>query len=419
MPNEMTTGMIWSSTLPDWQRNYYSQVLLETLRMKSILVPYCTMKTDYAAAESGVIIFSEVFDTDPNINALAESDIWLQGAHLDSRTVRIELEIHGDILKFSDYNQIVQFIRKGDIRGLVKEKIGQNQVDYLDLLARNAFAAVPTEYKQFAGDAANRAGLAADDYLDATLLESMRMALEDLEIPGVAHTDGDQIKTLVLTTTPRVVNAFRGQEAWEAAQKYAGAVRLFNGEIGSWDGVRFVTTNRLRLYNAGATVAQATLAAASVPGQGAARTVDSIYTVGQATATPYVAVDDVTGFEVGMNVTLHDDALGAVPLETDGTVETRRIVEVDAGNNRLKFNKPLMKNHAEGAYVTNGRDVHLSILHGGPSVVYGVGEAPHPIMPPKFDDLMMVNRIGWRGFLKFQQFRPEFIQVAESAATTA
>lgn len=419
MPNEMTTGMMWSSTLPDWQRNYYAQVLLETLRMKSILVPYCTVKNDYAAAESGVIIFSEVFDTDPNINALAESDIWLQGAHLDSRTVRIELEIHGDILKFSDYNQIVQFIKKGDIRGLVREKIGQNQVDYLDLLARNAFCAVPSEYKNFAGGAANRAALQADDLVDGTMLGSMRMALEDLEIPGVAHSEADQVKTLVLTTTPRVVNSFRGLEAWEAAQKYAGAVRLFNGEIGSWDGVRFVTTNRLRLYNAGVTAHQTTLNGATVPGQGAARTVDTIYTVGQSTATPYVTVADETGFTVGMNVTIHDANLGAVPLETDGTVETRRIVEIDAGNNRIKFNKPLMKNHATGAYVTNGRDVHLSILHGGPSVVYGVGEAPHPIMPPKFDDLMMVNRVGWRGFLKFQQFRPEYIQVTESAATTA
>ncbi len=133
MANEMTSGMIWTSNLPSWQRDYYSLLLLETLRMKSILVPYCTVKTDYAAANSGVITYTEVYDTEPNINALSESDIWMRGAHLDSRTVNIQLEIHGDMLKFSDYSEIVQYVRKGDMKGLVKEKIGQNQADYQGL----------------------------------------------------------------------------------------------------------------------------------------------------------------------------------------------------------------------------------------------------------------------------------------------
>jgi hypothetical protein len=85
------SGAIYSSMIPDWQRDFYSLVLLDTLRMKSILVPYCTVKTDYGAADSGVIVFSEVYDMEPNINALSESTLWLQGGHLDSRTVRIQL----------------------------------------------------------------------------------------------------------------------------------------------------------------------------------------------------------------------------------------------------------------------------------------------------------------------------------------
>ena len=290
----------------------------------------------------------------------------------------------------------------------------------LDLLARNAFSAVPSGYKIFGSDATNRAGIAADDYLALTQINSMRDALEDLEVPGVAATDDSQLKTLVMTTTPRVVSGIRNNNtAWTAAQEYAGAGRIFNGEVGEWGGVRFVRTNRLRLYNAGAVTAQTTLDGATVAGQGAARTVDTVYTVGQSTATPYITVADLTGLEVGQNVTIHDADLGAAVLETDGTTETRRIVGITVPTKRVALNKPLMKPHATGAYVTTGLDVHLSVLHGGPSVVYGVAEAPHPIAPPKFDDLMMVNRFGWRGFLKFQQFRPEYLQVCESAAPTA
>ena len=54
MANEYTSGAFWSNTMPDWQRDYYSLLLLETLRQKSILVPYCARKTDYAGANSGV-----------------------------------------------------------------------------------------------------------------------------------------------------------------------------------------------------------------------------------------------------------------------------------------------------------------------------------------------------------------------------
>ena len=98
-------------------------------------------------------------DTEPDWSPLTESDIWLRGAHLDSRTVKIELEIHGDILKFSDYSEIVQYVNKGDMNGLVRDKIGQNQKDYLDILARNAFATHPN--KIFGGNATSRAALDA------------------------------------------------------------------------------------------------------------------------------------------------------------------------------------------------------------------------------------------------------------------
>lgn len=60
MPNEMTTGMLWSTELPSWQRDYYSLLLLETLRTKSIMVPLTVFKEDFEAAKSGVIIYTEV-----------------------------------------------------------------------------------------------------------------------------------------------------------------------------------------------------------------------------------------------------------------------------------------------------------------------------------------------------------------------
>jgi len=418
MANEYTTGALWSTTLPDWQRDYYSLLLLETLRTKSILVPYCAYKADYSGANSGVVIYTEVMDTEPDWSPLTETDIWLRGGHLDSRTVKIELEIHGDILKFSDYSEIVQYIKKGDIAGLVREKIGQNQTDYLDILARNAFASHPN--KSFAGGAANRAALAADDYFTLDLLETMRIHLEENDVPGLMPSQDSELQTLAVVTTPRVIKDIRsGMKAgeWKAAQEYAGSGRLFNGEVGMWNGMRFIRTNRLRLRNAGEVLDQTALAVAPSAGDGAKQTVDAVYTVGQSTSTRYITVDSTVGFAVGDYVTIHDGDLGTAVLESDGSQETRRITEVVDGT-KMRLNKPLSKPHSIDDYVTHARDVHLTFTLGGPAVVYGVGEAPHTIFPPTYDDLMMIQRMGWRGFLKFQMFRPEFMEAVESAGST-
>lgn len=416
------TGALFSSTLPSWQRDYYSLLLLETLRTKSILVPFCAVKEDFAAADSGVVVFTEVFDTEPNWNPLSEGDIWLRGAHMDSRTVRIELEIHGDILKFSDYSEVVNYVKRGDMRGLVANKIGQNQVDYLDILARNAFLSHP--YPDYAGGKTSRGALLAADLFDPDMAETIRVHLEENDIPGVFAVEDGGGNNIACVTTPRVIKDIRTSPGskWLEVQEYAGAARKFTSEAGMWAGIRFIKTNRLRLRNHGAVTTQTTLSADAAAGSGARQTVDVIYNVGQSNAKRYIEVTSSAGFAVGQYITIHSQNIGSggqPPVEGDGTQETRRIISVDEGGaNRLSLNKPLLKPHLSGDRVTNGIDIHSSLFMGGPSVVAGIGERPGVIMPPKMDDLMMVNRYGWRGFLKFQQFRPEFYEVVESAGST-
>jgi N4-gp56 family major capsid protein len=421
---DFQSGLIWSNSLPSWQRDYYSLLLLETLRTKSILVPYTQVKEDFSAANSGVVVMTEVYDTEPDWSALTESNVWLRGAGLDSRTVRLQLEIHGDILKFSDYNEIVQYVNKGDMKGLVRDKIGQNQVDYLDLLARQAFLSHPNPYRYTNGSLVangHRHDILATDLFDPDMCEVVRVHLEENEIPGVANVQDAAGQAIVCTTTPRVLKDIRtaAGSKWLEVQEYASSVRKFNGEVGMWAGVRFVKTNRLAMRNYGAVVNEDTLAAATVVGQGAAATVDSVYSVGQSNATRWITVHDESGFSAGQYITISAAGAhltGVAPSEVDGTQETRRIVSVSTG--KLVLDKPLLKPHAEDDWVTTGRTVHASIFHGGPGVAFGIGERPGVIMPPKYDDLMMVNRYGWRGFLKMQVFRPEYFEVIETAGST-
>jgi hypothetical protein len=355
-------------------------------------------------------------DTEPNWNPGSETTPWLSGAYLDSRSITIGLEIHNDVIKISDYSELVNFWNNGDMTGLVQGKLGQNMIDHLDVLARNAFLSHPN--KQFGGGKASRLALGATDLFDVDFIELARLHLEDNEVPGVASTNPDNVAEIVCVTDARIIHDIRTTTGskWIEAQNYAGTTRRFTGEMGSWNGVRFVKTNRMRLRNAGAVSHQTTLSAPTVPGQGAAATVDMVWSVGQSNSTRYIPVTSENGFTVGMYVTIHDAELGTSVLDTDGTQETRRVVGVSAG--KLVLDKPLLKAHPSGAYVTNGLDVHASVFMGGPGVVYGVGERPHPFPLPVIDDAGMIRRFAWRGFLKYQLFRPEFFEVVETSGST-
>jgi N4-gp56 family major capsid protein len=408
MPYAYESGDILSTTIPASQRTYYEQLLLDTIRVQSILMNFCSYKEDFEAVKSGRMTFTEVLDAAPNWEAHPESTVWLKGGHLDSRQVSLELEIHGDVLKFNDYADQVTYWNRGDLRGLVRGKLGQLVTDEIDILARNAFLDHTSPY--YAGGKTTRTGLLAADIMTPSYVEDVVVDLEEANIPGIFSPEDGGSKSIVCVTTPRVIRDIRhaADSPWMEVNAYEQTGRIFKNEVGMWNGVRFIKSNRLHMRNYGEVLAESTLASDTVPGQGAATT-DGVYTVGQAGATAYVTVVDGSVFTVGDSVTIHAGTAGSPPSEDDGTQETRRIVSID-GNN-ISFDTPLLKDHTAGAVVTNGRDVHASLFIGGPSVVMGVGERPNIRVLPKIDDLQLVNRYSWRGFLKLQMYRPEYTRI--------
>jgi hypothetical protein len=69
MTTSYETGALYSTSLPSGQRAYYEQLLLDTLRTQSILVPYAIVKEDFRARDTGQIVYTEVFDPEPNWNS--------------------------------------------------------------------------------------------------------------------------------------------------------------------------------------------------------------------------------------------------------------------------------------------------------------------------------------------------------------
>ena len=270
----------------------------------------------------------------------------------------------------------------------MKDKIGRNVIDTLDILAQNAFSAHPN--KIFAGGTrANREAILSTDLFDPDLAELARTHLEEAEIPGITAVSADDVQTVVCATTPRVIHDIRtaAGSKWLEVQEYAGSARKLNGEAGSWNGVRFVKTNRLRLLNHGAVAQQTTLAAPTVKGQGSAATVDGVYSVGQSNSTRYVTVNtgDGANFSVGDMVTIHSqnagDGAGHPPVETDGTQETRRIVGIAVDKHLLRQTPAERTRHRR---LPDQRHAdppnHLHGRRGGRVRYRGT---PHPDLPPE------------------------------------
>jgi N4-gp56 family major capsid protein len=405
----LDSGQELTAQMPSKLRTFYSQMLLDVVRRKSILVPFCRVKEDYRAVNAKNIIYTEAMDAAPSWDPVPESTIWMRGAHLDQRTVQIDLDIYGDVLKYNDFFAATQYLTS-DYRSLVRGKLGQLVVDELDILARNAHIAHPTPI--YMGNRTSRDTLIAGDIVTDTLFKDIKV---DLEEKDLIDWEGDRLNTdIVCITTPRVCEDLRSgsDSPWMEVQAYAGGTKIFTGETGKWEGIRFVKSNRMRLPNYGAIEVQSPLAAATVAGQGAQQT-DGVYTYGQANSIRTISVVDATGLAVGDEITIHRGDPGDAPTESDGSQEVRKIRGITGNDLTLDF--PLGKPHAEGDQVTRGTTVHASVFLVGPSVVWGIAEAPWIFPLPKIDDLQLINRFGWRTFSKFQQFTPERSRVVFSS----
>jgi N4-gp56 family major capsid protein len=405
------TGVLTTNMLPESLRTFYEKVLLDSLRSKTIYRQFVSTKYDAAARDAKTITFTEVFDLHPAIGTLSEAVPFVEGAYIDGEQVTITISEHGNTIKTNAFHATVQYWNSGNFRNLVREKLGWNLADSVDIMARNAFLGTShVKYSDAGAGAAptTRAGLAADDIFLPDYGDLSKTNLESRDALGV-----DDEGSIVAIVHPRQARDIRKNSSeFIDVVKYAAPVRLLKGEIGMLNGVRYVKSNRAKLPNAGAVVAQTNLNGAVVKGQGGPNSDNK-------SLLKYVTVDSVTGFVVGQEVTIHKQSLGTAVLETDETAEHRIITQVDSGNSRLYFDRPLFLAHADNAYVTEARDVYATIMMGGPGVVWGVGLMPQVIVPLVIDDFGRIFRLSWYGIFDFSCYRPDFIEVWYSAASTA
>jgi N4-gp56 family major capsid protein len=411
MADTVETGVFTSNMLPLSYRTYYEAVLLDVLRAQTIYTGYAKPIVDFNARDTKTITFSEVYDLHPAIGALSEGVPFVEGAYLDGKQTSITVSEHGNVVKTNKFHTSTQFWNSGNFESLVREKLGRNLVETAEILARNEI--LTTKYLRYssAGSGATPTGrdeVAADDVFLPDFGDQSKTYLESRNALGL-NDGSNSVVAIVHPMQARDIRVAAGSD-WVDVMQYAQPGNMLRGEIGMVWGVRYVKNNFALLRNAGVTTHQTTLSDATVKGQGGPDSDD-------ASLLNYVTVADETGFTVGDVLTVHKASLGTAVLESDETAEHREVIELDAVNHRIYFDRPLFLAHASGAYVTLAQDLFAATVIGGPGLVMGMAAMPSVIVPPVIDDFGRINRVSWYGIFDYSLLRDAHIECWISAAS--
>jgi hypothetical protein len=261
----------------------------------------------------------------------------------------------------------------------------------VDTLARNAFLGSSCGNIWYAGSRSARTALQAADKLIPDYVEQ---AVRNLKSRDYQTIDGLNVMAVI---HPAQTYDLRRHSDWINAQHYAGATRIFTGEVGSWGGCRFVETTRARLPNAGAQTAQTTVAGG-----------------GTAKGTKTMTVTDASSLSANDEISI---GTGTTVDETDGTMEHAVIASI-AGN-VLTLKRKLAFAHAAGQYVTEGADVYPTVLFGKEAPVgRGVGLDPEVRVMPPSDDLGRLSRCGWYAIIGYGCLDSDALETIYTRAST-
>jgi N4-gp56 family major capsid protein len=406
MSTTLDAGTLLYGGLPQAQRMYYRSVLLDVLRAETIFAGLAAVKEDFAAANTKVMTFSRAFDLHPAIGTLPEAVPFVEGAYLDSAQKVFSINEHGNTIKTNSLQTITSFWDPS-FESIVREKLARNMVESVEILARNAL--LTSGNLHLPAGVAQRGDISSTDIYSPDYGDLSRTALQSRNAVGL--NGGVTPLAVIHPRVSRDIRKAAGSD-WVEVKKYADPASVVRGEVGMFDGVRYILNNFARLPNAGEIVVQSTLSAPTVKGQGGPDSDEK-----SPPLLTYVPVTSTTGFVAGMEVSIHKASLGTMVLETDEEAEHRVIATVESG--KLYFTEPLLVAHAAGAYVTEARDLYAAVMVGGPGLAMGVAMYPELRLPPIVDDFMRIQRLSWYGIFDFFLIEDAYTEVWVTAASTA
>lgn len=415
------------------QREWFHPVVDRVFRERSIFTGLVPFARNLGGVNAKTMTITQILGLHPNFDPIGLRDIWLSAGHIDSRNVQVTFNRYAGKVAYMDYDDIITYWKSQDgagrrsvMAGLLTAELGEQMIDVNDYLIRNAF--LEGDYKLFSGTATSFGELTSTDTFELDVVREMWLGHAHRGLPMATNPSlpGNNSGSILCITSPGAVFSIMGETDWIDRKKYVDQGQLLNYEMGSIFSTRFMQSNRMVLWNCGEIIFRATLADTHNPEDGspdpATEKVDGVYGVGQPSAQHYIQLDapsigDYTDLAVNDFISIHTDVTNAFGVTNgadyrDGTKIDRRIVRIDADNDRIYLDRPLMQEMSGSTYVTLGTHVHVALFIGGPGgVVAGVGRPVRFNAPSPVDDLGAVYRFSWDMYQGYQPYAPEVYDV--------
>lgn len=418
------SDLLTTNALPDALRVIFSAELEFTARPMLVFdQPEFIEVWPEFGLKRGQQVTRTVFHQLPRaINQLTQNQDITAGSVQDHQ-ISLTIGEYGNAEGTTEYLDTTSYF--GPVSSIVKTLLGPQMSLTLDNLAKHAFwyapnlpAAKPT-YITYANNSARtaRSSLTASDNMTVDMIRQVAHRLRIRRVPTV----GLREPAFLCLAHPSASYDLRNDTNWTDAQKYAGATRIFNGELGMMYGVRFIQTDQARIANGGALIQQTTLAAGTY-----------------AAGTNNVNVTSASGYSVGMEITLHvtGDATNAVPAAgspaytTSGGAavnwvapndkdphEEAKVIASISGNN-VVFTTKLDFTHNAGEYMTEALDIYPCTFLGGVApVAKGVALPPEVRVALPTDILRRMTYVGWYTILGYGVQRDWAYEMLELTAS--
>jgi len=436
----------WQSVETNQRTPWYYPQLYNVYRRSTIYNRFVSTEFNHNGPKATELVVSSLLPPHSNHNPIGVRDMWLDSSYMDSFNRRIRFQRYGGKLSLNKYDDMITFWEKDNTRGLrniINGEFGQMMTRTLDKLARDAFFKAPFSIY---GDGSGGWGgtgfnnITANDTVSTDLIIDVRLGMK--ERGGVPLVDDETGigGTIVCVTSPGVMRDLRSEassngnaNAFIDVQKYSNPQSIIRGEVGTYQGVRFIEHPDAILYNTGAIIHQATITSPVMAGDGAPdpmlTAVDNVEYVGQGNRTHFIQVNDATGFAVGDYLTIHVQRTNARGVtngvdHTDGKLMNVRAIAVNTVDHQITFERPIMEDFKVDlggsvyGYVTKARHIHTMLyLTGNDGVVTGVAQPPQIVMPRPFDDLEMMYRVSWHAYMGWQPFNKNAFEVVYLAGS--
>lgn len=429
------------------ERDWYVPELQRAFRQVSNYSQLVPVKVDFTAVRTKKMIWTGLWNLEPDITAIATRGLWLPTMYPDGWQVELELDTYGGKIALHKYDELVTFFttggrQAGALAPLCRSLMSDAIVDHLEKQIRNAFLSLPVFY--ITGGGTGFGDIAQADVYDPDVAMDVSLEFAYNEVMDPNSPNG--VNAVAFASPGQIFQAQKDSDYKGIAQySEIGARSLLRYEMGQYKGLRYVQHPINTLWNCGTMKAQATVSSAISAGDGSpdpsTTKVLGAYKVGQKSGpTRYIQlgthlVGAITDYDVGDTISIHTARSAGTtqpytvqnaPLPTDGTKVDRRIVSVDTSNNRLVLDRPIQRDYDTDlgsgvyAYVTKGLHIHAAVVIAGPgAVVGGFAQPPKLMFPPAIDDREAMYRVTWDSVHEYGLFRPEMAVVIFSAGYTS